>query len=169
MAEEGTLSEEPIILGWQLNTRKLTIALPEKKYKCWHDDLTSYIKSRKISHKDLESLIGRLNHSATACPLMRYFLNRIRKTLEQWNTKNTSKKVVLRRPSYVCWSDACPQGLGGYNFLGNAWCYPIPPEFYSAVNKKNNSLEFVAAIITVWISILKGTAPIKNMLPRFLR
>ncbi len=95
LAKEGTLSEEPIILGWKINTRKLTISLPEKKYKCWHEDLSSYIITKKVSYKDLESLIGRLNHSAMACPLMCYFLNRSRKTLEHWNTKNSNKKMVL--------------------------------------------------------------------------
>jgi hypothetical protein len=90
LADEGTLSEDLIILGWQINARKLTISLPEKKYKYWVDDLTSYIKAKKISHKNLESLIGHLSHAATACPLMRYFLNCIRKTLEYWDTKNNS-------------------------------------------------------------------------------
>ncbi len=87
-------SEEPtILLGWKINTRKLTISLPDKKYKHWHNDLTSYINAKKISYSNLEFLIGHLNHAATACPLMQYFLNRVRKTLEHWNTKNTSKKV----------------------------------------------------------------------------
>jgi hypothetical protein len=194
LAEEGMLSEEPIILGWKINTRRLTISLPENKYKRWNEDLSSYIKAKKISYKDLESLIGRLNHSATACPLMRYFLNRIRKTLEHWITKGYNKKMVrylsstvledlklwhtaflpkistglslnlitFRRPSYVCWSDACPQGLGGYDHFGNAWRFPIPTEFHDTVNKKNNSLEFIAAIITVWIPILKGEAPLET-------
>jgi hypothetical protein len=93
LAEEGTLSEKPIILGWRVNTRALTISLPDKKYKIWHSDLSHYIKEKKISHKNLESLVGRLNHAASACPIMRYFLNRLRKTLESWIAKNTSKKV----------------------------------------------------------------------------
>jgi hypothetical protein len=190
LAEEGTLSEELTILGWQVNTRKLTIALPEKKYRRWREDISSYIRSKKISHKNLESLIGRLNHAATACPLMRYFLNRVRKTLENWNSKNTNKKVerylsttvledlklwlsaflpriraglslnliTFRRPSYICWSDACPQGLGGYDYQGIAWRFPIPPEFHNAVQRKNNSLELVAAVVTVWSAILGGRA-----------
>jgi hypothetical protein len=191
LAEEGTLSEKPIILGWRVNTRALTISLPDKKYKIWHSDLSHYIKEKKISHKNLESLVGRLNHAASACPIMQYFLNRLRKTLESWIAKNTSKKVErylssttledlrlwltiflpkirvgislnlisYRRPSFVCWSDACPQGLGGYDYQGNAWRFPIPAEFQPAVMLKNNYLEFVAAIITIWIAIMNGNAP----------
>jgi hypothetical protein len=188
---EGTLSEEQVILGWKINTRKLTISLPEKKYTNWHEDLTKYIKTKKISHKNLESLVSRLSHAASACPLMRYYLNRVRKLLEYWNTKDTCKKVerylsttvleylklwltvflpevktglslnliTFRRPSYVCWSDTCPQRLGGYDFRGNAWHYPIPRKFQSAVLKRNNALELIIAIITVWIAIIKGDAP----------
>jgi hypothetical protein len=70
LTEGGTLSEESIILGWKINTRALTISLPDKKYKGWHADLSLYTKAKKISYKNLELLIGCLNHAATACPLM---------------------------------------------------------------------------------------------------
>jgi hypothetical protein len=173
--EEGTLSEELVILGWKINTRSLTIALPEKKYSNWHEDLSNYVKAKKISQNNLESLIG-LNHAVTACPLMRYYLNRVRKLLEHWNTKNTCKKAIcylsttvledlklwltvflprvksgislnlitFRSPSYMCWSDSCPQGL---------------VIFQSGVSHRNNALELVAAIITVWQASLSGDAP----------
>jgi len=71
LKEEGFLTETPIILGWLLNTRSLTISLPTKKFSHWNQDLALMIKSKKTSCKDLEKLIGRLNHAATACPLMR--------------------------------------------------------------------------------------------------
>ncbi|MFN9980701.1 MAG: hypothetical protein ACK53Y_12325, partial [bacterium] len=106
----------------------------------------------------LETIIGRLNHTAAACPLMRYYLNRIRNTQTTWAQFQATKtsehylsKSVLedlklwknyflpkvsdgmslnlisyRRPSYIYWSDACPQGLGGYVFMGNAWRFHIP-------------------------------------------
>jgi hypothetical protein len=58
--------------------------------------------------------------------------------------------ITYRCPSFVCWSDACPLGMGGLDLLGNAWRLPIPPEFHEAVKNKNNSLEFLASIITIW-------------------
>jgi hypothetical protein len=122
--------------------------------------------------------VGRLNHSASACPLMRYYLNRIRMTLTLWNKTSCSKKcerylsksviddlklwrdhflpkitqgislnlVSFRRPSYICWSDACPQGLGGYDYIGNAWRFSIPSTVRQAIVSQNNSLEFVASL-----------------------
>ncbi len=77
LAEEGTLSECLMILGWNINTRLLTIALPSKKFKHWNADLRDIISARKFSYKKLESTLGRLNHAATACPIMRYFLHHI--------------------------------------------------------------------------------------------
>jgi len=81
LKEEGSLSEEPIILGWVLNTRLLTIALPKKKANYWLEELKNVMVSKKISYKNLETLVGRLNHAAAACPLFRYFLNRLRNLL----------------------------------------------------------------------------------------
>jgi len=182
--EEGFLSENPTILGWEINTRKLTISLPQKKIIIWDADLLQVIKSKKTSFKALEKLIGRLNHAATACPLMRYFLNRIRKVLVNWqnNKMKTATRylptqvledlklwhksflpkiregmslnlITYRRPSVISWSDACPTGLGGFNSLGHAWQNKLQKDESIACKKQNNSLEFVSALITVWLSI----------------
>jgi hypothetical protein len=93
LAEEGVMSEILIILGWQINTRLLTLALPKKKYTQWHQDLTLTTKKKKTSLQELEKIIGRLNHAASACPLMRYYLNRLRHTLERWKKESTSKST----------------------------------------------------------------------------
>ncbi len=190
LAEEGTLSECLIILGWQINTRLLTIALPSKKFKIWNADLKSIISGKKVSYKKLESTLGRLNHAAAACPFMRYFLNRIRRVLTSWEISKSNKKVerylskqVLedlklwrnhflplihggmslnlvsyRRPSFLCWSDACPGRMDGYDHLGNAWRLAIPSEYKKCVHHQNNCLEFLASIITVWQAIINKHA-----------
>ncbi len=172
LAEEGTLSEKLTILGWDINTRLLTIALPSKKFKLWSSDLKSIISNKKVSYKNLESTLGRLNHAAAACPVMRYFLHRIHQVLISWDISKKNKKVErylskqviedlklwqkdflplvhegmsinlvsYRRPSYICWSDACPSGLGGYDHLGNAWRLAIPLEYQTATSNKKNCL-----------------------------
>jgi hypothetical protein len=93
LQEDGYLSENPNVLGWHINTRLLTLSLPEKKYRVWNSDLLEVIRSKKISFKDLEKLIGRLNHAASACPLMRYYLNRLRNTLINWQSSNQTTLV----------------------------------------------------------------------------
>jgi hypothetical protein len=161
------------ILGWIIDTRRLLISLPPKKFKRWNKELG------EIIHK---SVIGRLNHAASVCPLMRYFLGRIRSVLTSWDVSKTSKKVerylssqvlenlqlwrkdflptiatgmslnliTYRHPTFLCWSDACPEGMGGFDYQGNSWRYQIPAEFQESLWLKNNCLEFVAMILTVW-------------------
>jgi hypothetical protein len=150
------------------------------------------LKTKKISFKKLETLIGHLNHSASACPLMRCYLNRIRNTLTTWHTNPGSKKcerylaksaiediklwtnhfllkisqgislnlVSFCRPSYICWSDACLQGLGGYGYLDNVWHFQIPSSHHCHTISWNNLLEFIASVISVWVAIigLQGTS-----------
>jgi hypothetical protein len=81
LSEEGVMSEILIISGWQINTRTLTLALPNKKFTQWQHDLHQVISSKKVSLQKLETIIGRLNNAASACPVMRYFLNRLRHVL----------------------------------------------------------------------------------------
>jgi hypothetical protein len=69
LAEEGKLSEVLTILGWTIDTRRLTLALPKKKFDIWMSDLSNILISKKSSCKELEKIIGRLNHARSACPL----------------------------------------------------------------------------------------------------
>lgn len=78
---EGTFEEIKTILGWVVNTRKLLISLPTDKHKKWTADIEKNIESKRISHKQLESLIGRLNHVAGILPMFRHFLGRLHHTL----------------------------------------------------------------------------------------
>jgi hypothetical protein len=93
LAEESQMSKKFTVLGWDINTRLLTIALPKKKFQRWNKDLDDIILRKKVSFALLESTIGHLNHAATACPLMRYFLGRVRLVLTNWDVSKTSKKV----------------------------------------------------------------------------
>jgi hypothetical protein len=186
LEEEGQLSEKFTLLGWFIDTRALTIALPTEKSTRWDSDLKEILRQKKVSYASLESTLGRLNHAATACPLMRYYLSRIRLFLQHWDISMKSKRVerylssqVLedlklwrecflptitkgmslnlvsyRRPSFLCWSDACPKGLGGFDHHGYAWRLKIPEKFHEAVTNKNNCLEFLASVITIWQAIL---------------
>jgi len=64
--------------------------------------------------------------------------------------------ITYWRPSFLCWSDACPEGMGGFDHSGHAWLFLIPTEFREAVKNRNNCLEFLASIVTIWQAILQG-------------
>lgn len=61
--------------------------------------------------------------------------------------------LVTREPDKICWSDACPYGLGGYSLSGRAWRLRIPkssPIFgHQGIN---NLLEFLGMAINVWLA-----------------
>ena len=190
LKEEGAPSETQIVLGWLINTRSLSIALPADKFSSWLGDLQNIISTGKASVQSLEQLIGRLNHTATVLPLARYYLVRLRNTVYYFQSKSDNKTadhnlrksvledlrlfsdcflpkvssgvnmniITFRRPTHIFWSDACPQGMGGYSATsGKAWRITIPEEFRNCIS--NNVLELSACIISVWIAILENDVP----------
>jgi hypothetical protein len=64
--------------------------------------------------------------------------------------------ITYRRPSYLCWSDACPEGIVGFDHTGWAWRLKIPEKYQVFMKNKNNCLEFIASIITIWQAIIQG-------------
>jgi hypothetical protein len=61
--------------------------------------------------------------------------------------------IVTRRPNRICWSDACPFGIGGFLLRsGRAWRIRIPSTsilYGSALI--NNLLEFLGMAINIWL------------------
>jgi hypothetical protein len=60
----------------------------------------------------------------------------------------------FRSPDRIYYSDSCPAGLGGYSNQGFAWRFHIPDDLL--FHASNNLLEFLAAVITLWIDIISG-------------
>jgi len=56
-------------------------------------DLSNILINKKSSCKELEKIIGRLNHAGSACPLTRYYISGPRKMLEHWNKSTVNPKV----------------------------------------------------------------------------
>ena len=62
--------------------------------------------------------------------------------------------LAFRLPDHIYYSDSCPAGLRGYSDQGNTWRFKLPDKLQ--FHASNNLLEFLAAIITPWINIIKG-------------
>lgn len=75
---EGTLTETKTILGWEVNSRDFIIVLPADKVQMWTEDINSLLQQNRVKFKQLESLIGRINHVGFIIPYARYFLNQLR-------------------------------------------------------------------------------------------
>ena len=67
LAKAGA-EEIKIILGWILNFRTLTIALPENKYVAWKVAILEILKAGNNYFKNLEQMIGRLVHLGIVLP-----------------------------------------------------------------------------------------------------
>ena len=183
---EGSPAEVQIVLGWRLDTRRMLIALPDDKFNAWSEDLGQILSEPRCRFEDLDQMVGRLNHSSFVLPFARHFMGRIRalliprrhkncmipvqnearEDLALWDTilqranKGVSiNLIVTREPTRICWSDACPFGLGGYSLSGRAWRLRMPLNHplrgHSGVN---NLLEFIAMVVNVWLECL-GSEP----------
>jgi hypothetical protein len=182
---EGTPAESQIILGWKIDTRRLLISLPHDKHSAWKRDtnaiLTSSAHNKRVKHKELEKLLGRLQHTASILPDASHFLNRIRAAEMRANKHGATRLcietrrdlaywltlldraiigidmnlLVARLPNFIIRTDACEEGLGGYSLTtGRAWRYRIPQNAKHL--KSINYLEFLACITGVMVSLFDG-------------
>jgi hypothetical protein len=178
-AEEG-LTETKVILGWHFNFWTLTVTLPEHKHIAWLGETQTMIDSGKTTKKALESTIRRLGHVGFVIPWVFHFLSclqtlsgraqnrqRIAVNVECKNDLVLMLKILdkakggidmnllgFRSPDHIYYSDSCPAGVGGYSNQGFVWHFHIPDDLL--FRALNNLLEFLAAVITLWIDIVNG-------------
>jgi hypothetical protein len=184
---EATPAERQIILGWVVDTRRFIIELPQHKVKGWIKELRHLRKTGHASEKELDSLIGRLNHVGYVLPAARHFLGRLRQAkfsaskqkgnrtdliasvqddMELWEDFIESagqgvsiNLLTLRDPTKLYRVDASTHGMGGYNLTsGNAWRFEIPTELRHRATL--NTLEFMAGYISLAVEHYRG-----NLLP----
>jgi hypothetical protein len=174
---EGSLRETQTILGWYIDTRDLTIRLPETKYLAWVTDINDMIQKSKTKYKTLESLLGRLPvvHCSNIIPLGRFYLGTLRRHLvgSKWRTIKLLQRetetlmvwktillkaskgininlIVYRRPTNISINDACLTGMGGFSVrFGIAWRTYFPEIQHTSIN----TIKFIAAIVGVWLEI----------------
>ena len=177
---EGFPRETNTVLGWLINTRTFKIFLPIDKAEKWINDIEILLSQTAVTTKNIESCIGRLNHAGFIIPVGRYFLSRLRfrlkmckqfgkQKLQPWDKQDLKLWITLLQhvstlgidinmvnftsPTDISKSDACEIGLGGYNDCGLAWRYKLPPDLIGVFTI--NLLEFIAAIITIYMIIEK--------------
>ena len=181
---EGRPEEIQIVLGWRLNTRLLEISLPDDKYLAWSAEVQNLRADGNCRAKELETLVGRLNHTAYIIPNSRHFMSRIHRGLEAGRAGKRQRKMgtealedlllwegfqdhahqgvsmnllVTREPNKICWSDACPYRLGGYSLSCRAWRLRIPRDSPIFGHQGiNNLLEFLGMAINIWLACLES-------------
>jgi hypothetical protein len=180
MIAEGTPTETLNVLGWKINTRTMTISLPKEKFEKYarqvNENLLQPKKSRE--RKELESLVGRLQHVASILPAARHFMGRL--TEAQNRAKRYTKLLknelddlriwvkflemaykgidinllTPRYPDRILVTDASlANGMGGFKVqTGRAWRWPIPKEWKEL---SINVLEFLTTIIALELDLIE--------------
>jgi hypothetical protein len=74
---EATPAEQQTILGWIIDTLRLLIVLPDNKFKAWSASIGELLQKDAITHKEMETIIGHLNHAGFIIPMARHFLGRL--------------------------------------------------------------------------------------------
>ena len=85
---EGVPREIQMVLGWLINTRLLLLCLPLDKYTTYVRDIDIILsKNGKINLKQLESIIGKLQHASYVIPLASHFLSSFRRRVSKMQEK----------------------------------------------------------------------------------
>ena len=188
LAAELLPNTSKTVLGWIIDTTAFRIFLPIEKCLDWSKDIKDLLSKGMVETKELESTIGRLNHAGHILPLARYFLPRLRyrlKMCKEWGKQKLAKwdeedlhlwLIFLRRaaqegvsinnitfttPTHVGTTDACETGMGGYLDDGTAWRYHLPLDLQGFFTI--NVLEFMAAIINIWLLLIRSGKGLKIM------
>jgi hypothetical protein len=74
---EGRMEEQKTVLGWNINSRSLSISLPPDKHEKWIGDIDTLLSGKRVSFKQLETMIGRLNHATGIYIVMQHFMGRL--------------------------------------------------------------------------------------------
>lgn len=162
--------------------KKLCMSLPFHKYQKWHTEIQCLLNLTKVNSKDLEMILGCLNHVACIYSPMQHFLGRIYQALYRANlSKNgtvlreaevedfrilqtfltsASKGISMNyitfcKPTHVYRSAASEFGMGGYTITsGIAWHYELTVDYRLCTSI--NSLEFIACMINTWVDSFHG-------------
>jgi len=183
LAAEGRLEESKVVLGWKLDTRRLLIQLPEHKYIAWQESITKMLNNGCTTHKELQTLVGRLTHLSVIMQLILHFLSRLRfleskssnrrkvtisppvledlklaqKFLNKANKGINMNMLTFRKPTHIYRADACPWGIGGFSIHGRAWRWELPTNM--CFRASLNMLEHAASVIGPWIDIIESNLP----------
>ena len=140
------------VLEWVYNTCKLCVILPKLKFISWTKTIHDILTKDETKAKNLETIIGRLNHTASIIPLARHFLTRVsffhsKMNDLSWyqlrpNIRNRlklhmrilhkarkgllMKLIAYREPTRIYITDVCKIGMGGFSSKGRSWRWKIP-------------------------------------------
>jgi hypothetical protein len=142
----STPTEQLTILGWDIDTRRVQISLPDDKFREWMRTIHELLEGppgKWVPHSLLETLVGRLNHTAAIVQPTRHCLSclpaaelmaakhkgtrlttQARLDLLAWKLYLTvahegidMNLLVERDPDHITRTDACEYGIGAFTWI----------------------------------------------------
>jgi len=95
LVAEAMPEEIKLILRWKMNFRSLVISLPNNKHTVWRKSIQDLLVTGSARAKELETLIGRLDHLGMILPFVYHFLSRLR----EWHHKSKNKRHSTAMPT----------------------------------------------------------------------
>ena len=119
LTAEGGLEEVKALLGWVFDTRRLLVSLPVNKLNCWTNEIFDIIVASEATYKQLDTIVGQLNHVGDIIPTARHFLSRIRNLKTKAHFKRTINVLQLVKADLELWLEFIKQANKGMsiNFL----------------------------------------------------
>ena len=93
---EGGLEESKTILGWSIDFHNLIISLTIEKHVDWSNQLSLIMEKKVCTLKELNNLVGYLNHACNTIPLGNHFLNRLRAKIDNKRNRKSFVKLESR-------------------------------------------------------------------------
>jgi hypothetical protein len=72
MLGEGRMQDVNNVLGWNLYSWRLMVSLSDENHDLWSTEIGHHLENGSLLTKELETLVGRLEHVGYLIPLMRH-------------------------------------------------------------------------------------------------
>ena len=185
---EGVPQEVQKILGWMVDTHRMTMVLPREKAKTWIKEIRMTMIAMGIKHKALEKIIRKLTRAYVVLPGLMVFIAPVRKLLypkkrgrlkleehhrryfKQWpalfglaRKGEPIARLVLRCLTMLMFTDAAKYSMGGYyNETGVGWQFAFPKGILD--HTTINHLEFLAILVELMRIKLDGDRSVPHIL-----
>ena len=114
------------VLGIELDSLLLQAGLPQEIFDRIHTLLVSWSQKRQCTQKELESLIGNLQHACKVIPSGRIFLRPMINLLSAFRREGYPIRLNREFHLYLSWWLELFQSWNGYSFLLSPRLAPIP-------------------------------------------
>ena len=157
------------------------MSLPEATFIAQTKTIQDILSKDETKYKNLETIIGGLNHIALIIPLDRLVLPIIRLFQSNVNAfswyrlrlnicdnlklhmkilQKACKGISMNllnycEPTPLYLTDTCKIGMGGLSSKSRAWRWQIPKEYWGRA--LINLLEFCVDLVSIWINTIEDT------------